>query len=292
LVVVFPGATATYNPDGSYNENIIIHSAIKLQVVGPGGVYSNNTSVLGSVIDGTGFGTDAPRETAWFNLLNSFTWTGNQNVYDGQVVYVLQQTGKSFSSTSFKAAIDGFTIQGGDQLDYPANITEIFGIKIPGGAGALATQGGGIYVNGGANNLQITNNVIRSNGGAYGGAIRLGTPSLAAPLPNPLSSQNVRIANNRIIDNGGTNRAGAIGIFAGTNGYEIANNDLCGNFSAEYGGAIGHYGLSGGSSIHDNRIYFNRSYDEGGGILIAGEMPANPSASYGAPGGEQGAGAV
>ena len=91
----------------------------------------------------------------------------------------------------------------------------------------------------------------------------------------------VRIANNRILNNGGTNLAGAVGIFTGTNGYEIAGNDLCGNFSAEYGGAISHFGRSdanGGTvdSIHDNRIYFNGSYDEGGGVLIAGE-PATTS---------------
>ncbi|MEK7328546.1 MAG: hypothetical protein AAB217_25140, partial [Chloroflexota bacterium] len=74
--------------------------------------------------------------------------------------------------------------------------------------------------------------------------------------------------------NGGTNLAGAIGLFTGSNGYEIANNDLCGNFSAEYGGAISHYGRSPNGAIHDNRIYFNQSYDEGGGIMIAGSLSA------------------
>jgi len=90
-------------------------------------------------------------------------------------------------------------------------------------------------------------------------------------------NDNIRIANNRIIANGGSNLAGAIGIFAGAENYEIASNDLCGNFSAEYGGAISHFGLSPNGNIHHNRIYFNGSYDEGAGIMVAGEQPATPT---------------
>ena len=70
--------------------------------------------------------------------------------------------------------------------------------------------------------------------------------------------------------------AGGIGLFNGADGYEVARNDVCGNFSAEYGGGISALGFSPNGRIHDNRIYFNRSYDEGGGIMIAGELPANP----------------
>ena len=124
--------------------------------------------------------------------------------------------------------------------------------------------------------LQITNNVVQSNGGAYG-TIRLGTPNLPAPDTDN-QNDNVRIANNRILANGGTNLAGGIGLFTGADNYEVAGNDICGNFSAEYGGGISHYGFSPNGKIHDNRIYFNRSYDEGGGIMIAGELPANPTA--------------
>ncbi len=58
--------------------------------------------------------------------------------------------------------------------------------------------------------------------------------------------------------------------------YDVAGNDICGNFSAEYGGGISAYGLSPNGKIHHNRIYFNQSYDEGGGIMIAGELPAEP----------------
>ena len=94
---------------------------------------------------------------------------------------------------------------------------------------------------------------------------------------NDSQNDNIRIANNRVLANGGTNLAGGIGIFSGTEGYEVANNDICGNFSAEYGGGISHYGLSPNGKIHHNRVYFNRSYDEGGGIFIAGELPADPN---------------
>ena len=76
-------------------------------------------------------------------------------------------------------------------------------------------QGGGIFVNGYARYLQITNNILQSNGGAYGGAIRLGTPNLPGAF-NDSQNDFIRIANNRILANGGTNLAGAIGIFSGT----------------------------------------------------------------------------
>ena len=85
------------------------------------------------------------------------------------------------------------------------------------------------------------------------------------------------MANNRIVANGGTNLAGALGIFSGTDNYNVTGNDFCGNFSAEYGGAISHYGFSNNGTITRNRIYYNQGYDEGGGIFIAGALPANNS---------------
>ena len=139
--------------------------------------------------------------------------------------------------------------------------------------GGLITQGGAIFANAYARNLQITNNVVQNNGGAYG-TIRLGTPDLDSP-----DNQNdaVRIMNNRIVANGGTNLAGGIGIFAGADGYVVSGNDVCGNFSAEYGGGLTVYGLSPNGSIDHNRVYYNQSYDEGGGIMVAGQLPTDPS---------------
>jgi hypothetical protein len=179
--------------------------------------------------------------------------------------------------------IDGFAIQGGNQQGFPGNISEIYGLP-NGVAPVVETQGGGIYANAAVRNLTLSNNIFQANGGAYGGAVRIGTPNLPGNA-NDNNNDNLKILHNRLIANGGTNLAGAVGLFAGTQGYEVAYNDFCGNFSAEYGGALSHYGFSGNANnrnslagaIHDNRIYFNRSYDEAGAIMIAGELPSNPT---------------
>ncbi len=169
---------------------------------------------------------------------------------------------------------------GGAQSDFPTNINEITGgIKTPyGAAGALVTQGGGVYVHNNVRGLHVTDNVIRGNGGSYGGAVRVGTPYVGSNR-----NYNLYLANNQIRDNGGTNLAGGIGLFTGSDGYQITNNAICGNFSAEYGGAISAFGYNtngggtAGGSITHNRIWFNSSYDEGGALMIAGELPSNPN---------------
>ena len=270
LVVVYPGPTALWNPDGAYLENLVINKSVKLQGVGPGGVRSDQSFVLGSVIDGAGFVGDTAYAQAWRTQVATLTWDGNQTLYEGPVVYLLVHDG-DFTS-AFKPAIDGFTIRGGDQQGFPNFLP---GAE-PGGAAIVTVQGGGIFANAYARYLQITNNILKSNGGAYGGAVRLGTPNLAGAA-NDQQNDFVRIANNRVIANAGTNLAGALGVFSGSEGYEVAYNDICGNFSAEYGGGISHFGLSPNGKIHHNRIYFNRSYDEAGGIMIAGELPADPT---------------
>ena len=281
IVVVYPNnpsANPRQNPRGAYYENLIVASKVKLQGVGPG---SPDGSVQGSIIDGGAFAGDSPVATDWYAKIATLNWAGNQTVYDGAVisVYVPNDT-NSFTTperrrafpTTYSAAtapsIDGFDLRGGDQAGFPGNINAIGGgpTGLPGG---LITQGGAIFANGYARNLQITNNVVQNNGGAYG-TIRIGTPDLPAPDTNN-HNEGVRIANNRIIANAGTNLAGGIGLFTGADNYEIARNDICGNFSAEYGGGISVVGLQKNTtgavvnSIHDNRIYFNRSYDEGGG---------------------------
>ncbi|HEY0472645.1 MAG TPA: hypothetical protein VGD34_13295, partial [Kribbella sp.] len=113
----------------------------------------------------------------------------------------------------------------------------------------------------------------------YGGAIRIGTPYVGDN-----HNYNAVIARNQIRDNGGTNLAGGIGLFTGSDGYQIDGNAICGNHSAEYGGAITAFGYmanaggTNGGRITDNRIWFNASYDEGGGVMIAGELPSVPTA--------------
>ena len=270
LVVVYPRTPELWNPLGAYFENLVIYEPVALQGVGPGGVYANNTSVLGSIVDGRGVAGDTAYSANWQTFVTGLVWDGVQAIYEGAVVYVLAENGEFTASNS--AVIDGFSIQGGDQQGFANNLNPID----PTVKDIAAVQGGGVFLNGYARYTKITNNIMQSNGGAYASAIRVGTPHVAGAL-NDNQNDNIRIANNRIIANGGTNLAGAIGLFSGSENYEVAANDICGNFSAEYGGGISHYGLSPNGSIHHNRIYFNRSYDEGGGIMIAGELPANPT---------------
>lgn len=262
LVVVYPGAAEQWNPLGLYFENPVIYNPVKLQGVGPGGIYSESEYVLGSAIDGRAMTGDTDYSEWWRGFVGGLEWDGNPLVSEGQVFYVLAEQGEF--NAIYRTAVDGFTIQGGDQQGFG-------GFLDPGNpAPYVEAQGGAFYINGYANYFQISNNIIRSNGGAYG-VIRIGTPDWG-------DSHNdaIRIVNNQILANGSTNLAGAVGIFAGADNYEVAWNHFCGNFAAEYGGAIGHYGYSPGGRIHHNRIYFNRSYDEGGGIMIAGEMPVDP----------------
>lgn len=247
---------------------------MKLQGVGPGGIYPDGTPVTGTILDGSAFGGDTALADAWRAKMNDLTWVGQQGIFEGSVITVLALDTSQYGAT-YRATIDGLDVRGGEQNNYPTSLT-----ALGGGEGDptenVVTQGGGVFVNAYAHYLQITNNVIQSNSGSYGGAIRVGTPDLAAPDTNQ-HNDHVRIANNRILANAGTNLAGGIGLFAGSDAYDIAANDICANFSAEYGGGISVYGLSPNGSIHDNRIYFNRSYDEGGGIMIAGQLPTDPT---------------
>lgn len=270
VVIVYPGAPVQWNPTGVYFENVIIYSPLTLQGVGPGGVRADSSFVLGSVLDGRGIAGDTAYAAAWRTFVQGLTYAGNQALYEGAVIYVLAEAAEM--TTTRYVTVDGLTIQGGDQQGFPNNLAP----ADPTQQEFAAVQGGGIFANAYARNMRITNNILQSNGGAYAGAIRLGTPNLPGAL-NDNQNDNVVIRYNRVIANGGTNLAGAIGVFSGAENYEIAYNDICGNYSAEYGGGISHYGLSPSGEIHHNRIYFNRSYDEGGGIIIAGELPADPT---------------
>ena len=192
-MVVYPAAPEPWDPNGVYFENLVVYAPVKLQGVGPGGVWADATLELGSVLDGRGVAGD----TAYAQLADAgrgLTWDGNQTIYEGPVVYVLASDGEF--TTGFKPAIDGFTIQGGDQQGFP-NLQPVD----PGVKDFVAVQGGGIFANAYARYLQITNNIIRSNAGAYA------APSAwARRLAGANDNQNdvVHIANNRILTNGGT----------------------------------------------------------------------------------------
>jgi hypothetical protein len=124
--------------------------------------------------------------------------------------------------------------------------------------------------------VQLTNNVLENNGGIVAGGIGLGQPYDAGPQQTGARvnhNYNVRIANDRLLGNGGLTQAGAIGIFYGSNGYEVASSIVCSNFSVNYGAGISHIGLSPGGRIHDNQVYYNESVDSGAGIAIESEIP-------------------
>ncbi|HEY0530191.1 MAG TPA: hypothetical protein VGD29_01170 [Actinoplanes sp.] len=271
VVVVWPGTPATDNPAGAYYENVVIHSTVRLQGVGPGGQYADGTTVAGSVLDGRGFGIDNASGLAWVALVGSLQHSGPAAVPDGAVVTVLARANQF--SVANAPTVDGFRITGGNQSDFATNLNDVTGgTRTPYGApGAAVTQGGGVYLHADAHYAQVTNNVIAGNSGSYGGAVRVGTPYTNT------HNDNVTIARNQIRDNGGTNLAGGIGLFTGSTGYSVDHNSICGNFSAEYGGGVSHYGLSDNGRITANRIYLNQSYDEAGGIMIAGELPADPA---------------
>jgi hypothetical protein len=273
LVVVWPGVPNTDNPAGAYLENVVLHTSVRLQGIGPGGQYADGSSVPGSILDGRSFAIDNPNGTAWINLVGSLQYAGPVAVPDGAVVTVLARANEFNAGNA--PTINGFQITGGNQSDFPGNINAITGaVKTPfGAAGAVITQGGGVYLHANARFTNVSDNVIVGNSGSYGGAVRVGTPYLNT------QNEDIRISRNQVRDNGGTNLAGAIGIFAGSTRYSVDHNALCGNFSAEYGGGITQYGRSNNGTIDHNRLWLNQSYDEGGGVMVAGELPANPNAA-------------
>lgn len=250
LIVIYPGV---------YYENPILYSRstgvgvkkIRLQGLGPGGINPNGpggnpVGITGSTIDGRFFFTDP---TPWRNLLSTldYDYIDTPLIFEGQVITVLAKDGDF--DPQFNPLIDGFTI-----------------------TGARGDGAGGIYVNAYGRYLVISNNVIQSNGGGFGGGITIGKPYIGSN-----HNENIRIHHNRILNNGGRNLAGGIGIFNGADNYEVDHNKICGNYSAEYGGGISHFGLSHNGSIHHNCILFNASFDEGAGIMVAGELPKPPA---------------
>ncbi len=276
MVVVWPGDRTALNPQGEYNENLVVHHRVRIQGVGPGGFGADGNLVPGSVIDGSGFNPDNDHGQAWINLISSLSYSGEAAVPDSAVVTVLDDPTNTSAPASYPVTIDGLRITGGAQADFATNINAVTGgTKTPYGAtGALVTQGGGIYVHSNVQNLSVTDNVIQGNGGSYGGGVRVGTP-----YRNDNRNTGLTLARNQIRDNGGTNLAGGVGIFAGSTGYAVNDNAICGNFSAEYGGAVSAFGYQGnaGGTIRNNRMWFNSSYDEGGAVMVAGELPANPA---------------
>ena len=311
LVVIYPNVAGNYAPhntNAAYFENVVLHGKVKLQGVGPGGATSTTNIVHGTSIDASQFWSatavvpaggnqqvaDGTYSDDWRTFANGIArdGVGPVDLPEGEGVLAIAEANRGHDQVAaalngrFTPGVDGVLMTGGDQQGNPGNINTApgaIGDTVPGPTAPGPSQGGAIMLDQYVRDFNITNDQIQSNGGTYG-TIRIGTPDLPNS-PNTTGvdeslnhNERLVVANNRIVANGGTNLAGALGIFAGADNYKVTGNDFCGNFSAEYGGAISHYGASPGGNISKNRIYYNQGYDEGGGIMIAGALPANNNA--------------
>ena len=255
---------------GTYNENVLVWKPLKIQGLGPGGIIGAHEfqgrdpedprfNIKGSIIDGRffqqNFSAFDATVAAHPAVLPSFTNGAPSVVLRGADLTVVAQSTTAYDVTTLPAGQDsaGF---GGARID---------GLGLMTGHGDGA---GGIQLQASANNMQLTNNVLENNGGVIAGGIGLGQLYVHGS-----HNYNVRIANDRLIGNGGLTTSGGLGIFYGSNNYEVANNIVCSNFSVEYGGGLSHIGLSPNGKIHDNKIYYNEAVDSGGGIAIESELP-------------------
>ena len=259
---------------GTYNENVVAWKPLKIQGLGSGGIIGAHElqardpedprfHVLGSVLDGRYFAENAAGFDATVAAHAPYAGVdANHPVLRGADLTLLAQStsaynlGTGVNATFAQARVDGLGLMTGQ------------------GEGA-----GGIQLQAYANNTQLTNNVLENNAGVFAGGIGIGAPysdtNPATNVSNHVGAHNynVKIANDRLIGNGGLTRSGGLGIFYGSNAYEVANSIVCANFGVEYGAGISHWGNSPGGRIHDNRIYYNDAVDSGAGISIQTQLP-------------------
>jgi large repetitive protein len=256
---------------GTYNENVLVWKPLKIQGLGPGGIIGAHEfqgrdpedprfNIKGSIIDGRFFqqnfsGFDATVGAHAPYVLPPFTTGAASTVLRGADLTIVAK-----STTAYDVAALG---PGQDSAGFGGARIDGLGLMTGHGDGA-----GGIQLQASINNMQLTNNVLENNGGVVAGGIGVGQLFVHGS-----HNYNVRIANDRLIGNGGLTTSGGAGIFYGSNNYEVANSIFCSNFSVEYGGGLSHIGLSPGGSIHDNKIYYNEAVDSGGGIAIESELP-------------------
>jgi hypothetical protein len=242
---------------GAYNENVVQWKPVKLQGVGPGGIIGSHEfqardpedarfNIKGSVIDGRYYQQNATAYDATVAAHAPYSGVdASHPVLHGADVTVVAKSTTAYGSGLAASRIDGIGLMTGH------------------GEGA-----GGVQLQAFANNMQLTNNVLENNGGVVAGGIGVGQP-----YDHASHNYNVRIANDRVLGNGGLTQAGGIGIFYGSNNYDVAANIVCSNFSVNYGAGVSHIGLSPGGNIHDNQIYYNDSVDSGAGIALESELP-------------------
>lgn len=269
---------------GVYNENVLMWKPLKLQGRGPGGIIGSHElqardpedprfNIPGTVIDGRYFQQNATDYDAAIAAHAPYAGvTGNGLTGDHPVLRGADLTVLAKTTTAYDIGTSGTA---------SFNQARVDGIALSTGQGDGA---GGIQLQASINNIQLTNNVLENNGGVVAGGIGVGQPYDAGPRGTGTRvnhNYNVRIANDRVIGNGGLTQAGGIGLFYGSNGYELANSILCSNFSVNYGAGVSHIGLSPGGRIHDNQIYYNDSVDSGAGIAIETELPVGTPAALG-----------
>jgi hypothetical protein len=264
---------------GTYNENLVLWKPLKLQGLGPGGIIGAHElqardpedprfHVLGSVVDGRFFQQNATVYDATVAAHAPYAGVNtNHPVLRGAGLTLVAQSATAYDLT---------TASNLNQASFVAARVDGLGVTTGNGEGA-----GGIQLQAYANNTQLTNNVLENNGGVFAGGIAIGVPysDITVPPNGPSDhigshNYNVRVANDRLIGNGGITRSGGLGIFYGSNNYEVANSVVCSNFGVEYGAGVSHWGLSPGGQIHDNQIYYNESFDSGAGLSIQTETPA------------------
>jgi hypothetical protein len=250
---------------GTYNENVVAWKPLKIQGVGPGGIIGAHEllarapedprfHVTGSVIDGRYFQQNATAYDAVITAHGPYADPAHPVLRGADVTVVAQNT----------TAYDLTPVTAG--LNQPSFVqSRIDGVALMTGSGEGA---GGIQVQASINNEQLTNNVLENNTGVVTGGIGIGQP-----YDHASHNHAVKIANNRVIGNGGLTQAGGVGIFYGSNDYEVSGNILCSNFSVNYGAGLSHIGLSPNGNIHDNQIYYNNSVDSGAGVAIESELP-------------------
>jgi hypothetical protein len=264
-----PGSLIVLSP-GTYNENVLVWKPLKIQGVGPGGIIGAHEL--------QGRDPEDPRFDIKGSSIDGRFFQQNFTTFDATVAahapYVLPPFTSGPASTVLRGADITVVAQG--PAAYGATVVGTPNLRLAttariDGLGLLAGHGdgaGGVQLQASVNNMQITNNVLENNGGIFAGGLGLGQPYVHGS-----HNYNVRVANDRLIGNGGLTTSGGAGIFYGSNNYELASSIVCSNFSVEYGGGISHIGLSPSGSIHDNRIYYNDSVDSGAGIAIESELP-------------------
>jgi hypothetical protein len=242
---------------GVYNENVLLYKPVKLQGLGVGGIIAAHElqarapedprfNVKGTVIDGRFVQDNLTYLQQLVSSLGSLAGVDAAHpVLLGADVTALATSPTAYGSGRNAARLDGIGLQTGH------------------GEGA-----GGLQLQAYANRMQVTNNVLEGNAGVVTGGIGIGQPYAHAS-----HNYAVKIANNRLIGNGGLTQAGGIGIFYDSNNYELSGNVICSNFSVNYGAGVSHIGLSPNGKIHDNQIYYNNSVDSGAGIAIESELP-------------------